>query len=160
VKLKVYASLFVPTGKWAMLLTGNYRCVQKDWARSIHEAVHSDIEKSRAVYGWVQEVCVRLGAAPADLYITPRLPLDTIQNSVALSRASSPDCSALPAQAIAESRVAAIVSCLSHLNRVARLWRQPPTWFAPRAGARLSGRRVRSSENFRRLSASETLHGS
>jgi hypothetical protein len=67
VKLKVYASLFVPTAKWAMLLTGNYRCVQKDGARSIRDAVHSDIEKSRAVYGWVQEVCVKLGAAPADL---------------------------------------------------------------------------------------------
>jgi formyl-CoA transferase len=67
VKLKVYASLFVPTAKWAMLLTGNYRCVQKDGARSIREAVHSNIEESRAVYGWVQEVCVKLGAAPADL---------------------------------------------------------------------------------------------
>jgi len=52
VKLKVYASLFVPTAKWAMLLTGNYRCVQKDGARSIREAVHSDIEESRAIYGW------------------------------------------------------------------------------------------------------------
>jgi hypothetical protein len=50
-----------------MLLTGNYRCVQKDGARSICEAVHSDIEKSRAVYGWVQEVCVKLGAVPDDL---------------------------------------------------------------------------------------------
>ena len=67
VKLKVHKSLFVPTAKWAMLLTGNYRCVQKDNARSIREAVHSDIEESRAVYGWVQEVCVKLGAAPADL---------------------------------------------------------------------------------------------
>ena len=66
VKLKVY-EFFVPTAKWAMLLTGNYRCVQKDGARSIREAVHSDIDESRAIYGWVQEVCVKLGAAPADL---------------------------------------------------------------------------------------------
>jgi len=77
VKLKVHRSLFVPTAKWAMLLAGNYRCVQKDSARSIREAVHSDIEESRAVYGWVQEVCVRLGAAPTDLvpfekYALPR----------------------------------------------------------------------------------------
>src|SRR5271156_2736506 len=50
-----------------MLLTGNYRGVQKNNARSIREAVHSDIEESRAVYGWVQQVCVKLGAAPADL---------------------------------------------------------------------------------------------
>jgi hypothetical protein len=67
VKLKVHRSLFVPTAKWAMLLTGNYRCVQKDGARSIRDAVHSDIGGSRAIYGWVQEVCIKLGAAPADL---------------------------------------------------------------------------------------------
>jgi hypothetical protein len=67
VKLKVHKSLFVPTAKWAMLLTGNYRCVQRDAARSIREAVHSNLEESSAVYGWVQEVCIKLGAAPEDL---------------------------------------------------------------------------------------------
>ena len=30
VKLKVHDLVFVPLAKWAMLLTGNYRCVQKD----------------------------------------------------------------------------------------------------------------------------------
>jgi hypothetical protein len=67
VKLKVHDSLFVPLAKWAMLLTGNYRCVQKDAARSIREAVHTDIAASRAVYTWVSELCVKLGASPADL---------------------------------------------------------------------------------------------
>jgi hypothetical protein len=67
VKLKVHDSLFVPTAKWAMLLTGNYRCVQPGGARSIRDAVHSDIGESREVYGWVQQVCVKLGASPADL---------------------------------------------------------------------------------------------
>ncbi|HKF71616.1 MAG TPA: hypothetical protein VKB68_07700 [Stellaceae bacterium] len=67
VKLKVHDSIFVPLAKWAMLLTGNYRCVQKDAARSIKEAVHSDIEASRKVYNWVAELCVKLGADPADL---------------------------------------------------------------------------------------------
>src|ERR1051326_2981219 len=67
VKLKVHDSLFVPLAKWAMLLTGNYRCVQKDAARSIREAVHTDIAASRAVYNWVSELCIKLGAAPADL---------------------------------------------------------------------------------------------
>ena len=43
VKLKVHDSVFVPLAKWAMLLTGNYRCVQKDAARSIKDAVHSDL---------------------------------------------------------------------------------------------------------------------
>jgi hypothetical protein len=67
VKLKVHDSLFVPLAKWAMLLTGNYRCVTKAGPRSIQEAVHSDPEESRAVYDWVREVCLALGAAPADL---------------------------------------------------------------------------------------------
>lgn len=67
VKLKVHGSLFVPTAKWAMLLTGNYRCVQANGARSIREAVHTDIEASRSVYTWVQDVCVKLGASPLDL---------------------------------------------------------------------------------------------
>jgi hypothetical protein len=62
VKLKVHDSIFVPLAKWAMLLTGNYRCVQKDAARSIKEAVHTDIAQSRAVYNWVSELCVTLGA--------------------------------------------------------------------------------------------------
>jgi hypothetical protein len=67
VKLKVHDSIFVPLAKWAMLLTGNYRCVQKDAARSIKEAVHTDIEASRSVYNWVVELCVKLGASRDDL---------------------------------------------------------------------------------------------
>src|ERR687885_492655 len=67
VKLKVHDSVFVPLAKWAMLLTGNYRCVTKDGPRSIKDAVHSNLEESRSVYDWVKEVCVKLGAAPDDL---------------------------------------------------------------------------------------------
>ena len=67
VKLKVHDSVFVPLAKWSMLLTGNYRCVQKDAARSIKEAVHTDIEASRSVYNWVRELCIALGASPDDL---------------------------------------------------------------------------------------------
>ena len=67
VKLKVHDSIFVPLTKWAMLLTGNYRCVQKDAARSIKDAVHSDLEASRAVYDWVRELCIKLGASPDNL---------------------------------------------------------------------------------------------
>jgi hypothetical protein len=67
VKLKVHDSVFVPLAKWAMLLTGNYRCVTKDGPRSIKEAVHADPEASRAVYDWVRDLCVTLGAAPEDL---------------------------------------------------------------------------------------------
>ena len=67
VKLKVHDSIFVPLAKWSMLLAGNYRCVQKDGMRSIKEAVHTDLAATRAVYEWVAELCVSLGANPKDL---------------------------------------------------------------------------------------------
>jgi hypothetical protein len=67
VKLKVHDSIYVPLAKWAMLLAGNYRCVLKDTVRPIKEAVHSDIEASRAVYNWVVRLCVSLGAAEKDM---------------------------------------------------------------------------------------------
>jgi len=67
VKLKVHDSIFVPLAKWPMLIAGNYRCVQKDGMRSIKDAVHGDIEASRAVYNWVAKLCVSLGASEKDL---------------------------------------------------------------------------------------------
>jgi hypothetical protein len=67
VKLRVHDSIFVPLAKWAMLLTGNYRCVTADGAIDIKDAVHRDLETSRAVYNWVCGVCERLGASPNDL---------------------------------------------------------------------------------------------
>jgi hypothetical protein len=67
VKLKVHDSVFVPLAKWSMLLTGNYRCVQKDGVRSIRDAVHTDIEASRSVYHWVNNLCKALGAKEEDL---------------------------------------------------------------------------------------------
>jgi hypothetical protein len=70
VKLRVHDSLYVPLAKWAMLLAGNYRCVQaaspfslpQAEMRSIQQAVWSNIEESRAVYDWVVQVCMNLGA--------------------------------------------------------------------------------------------------
>jgi len=67
VKLKVYDSVFVPLAKWSMLIAGNYRCIQPDGMRSIKDAVHSDLAVSRAIYIWVVELCLSLGAAEADL---------------------------------------------------------------------------------------------
>ena len=67
VKLKVHDSVFVPLAKWSMLCAGNYRCVQADAMRPIKDAVHSDLEASRAVYDWVVKLCVSLGANPRDL---------------------------------------------------------------------------------------------
>jgi ketopantoate reductase len=67
VKLKVHDSVFVPFAKWAMLLAGNYRCVQKDGIRPIREAVHNNMTETKAVYQWVTALCVSLGASPDDL---------------------------------------------------------------------------------------------
>ena len=67
VKLRAYDSLFVPLAKWAMLLSGNYRCVTKDGMRTAQEAVHTDIAESRSVYNFVYDVCLRLGARDEDL---------------------------------------------------------------------------------------------
>jgi len=67
VKLRVYDSIFVPLAKWAMLLAGNYRTVTKDGMRTAKEAVHTDIETSRSVYNFVNDLCVKLGANPNDL---------------------------------------------------------------------------------------------
>jgi len=67
VKLRVHDSIFVPLAKWAMLLAGNYRCVTKDGMRTAQEAVHSDLATSRSVYNFVNDLCVKLGAAPGDL---------------------------------------------------------------------------------------------
>jgi hypothetical protein len=67
VKLKVHESVFVPLAKWAMLMAGNYRCITPQGMRPIKEAVHSDLEASRAVYHWVVKLCVSLGADEKDL---------------------------------------------------------------------------------------------
>jgi hypothetical protein len=66
VKLKVHNSVFVPLAKWAMLLAGNYRCVEADGIRPIQEAVHSDLAVSQSVYNWVVDLCVVLGGDAAD----------------------------------------------------------------------------------------------
>jgi hypothetical protein len=67
VKLRVYDSIFVPLAKWAMLCAGNYRTVTADGMRTAKEAVHTDIEASRSVYNFVNDLCVKLGANPNDL---------------------------------------------------------------------------------------------
>jgi hypothetical protein len=67
VKLKVHDSIFVPLAKWAMLLTGNYRCVTPDRAIDIKDAVHSDLGTSRSVYDWVCGVSEKMGASADDL---------------------------------------------------------------------------------------------
>jgi hypothetical protein len=67
VKLKLHDSIFVPLAKWAMLLAGNYRTVTPTGMRTAQEAVHTDLEESRSVYNFVNDLCVKLGAAPGDM---------------------------------------------------------------------------------------------
>jgi hypothetical protein len=67
VKLKVHDSIFVPLAKWAMLLAGNYRCITKNAAITISEAVHSNPKESESVYNFVVDLCVKLGAWRDDL---------------------------------------------------------------------------------------------
>jgi len=67
VKLKVHDSIFVPLAKWPMLIAGNYRCICPEGAIAIREAVHGDVDKSKAIYEWVSKLCQRLGADQEDL---------------------------------------------------------------------------------------------
>lgn len=66
VKLRVYDSLFVPLAKWSMLLTGNYRCITGGEPLSIRDAVHGDLNRSKAIYDYVDGLAQSLGADPAD----------------------------------------------------------------------------------------------
>jgi hypothetical protein len=67
VKLRMHDSLFVPFAKWAMLLTGNYRCVTAGAPISIRDAVHADIGMSRDIYAAVESIVMRIGAQRDDL---------------------------------------------------------------------------------------------
>ncbi len=67
VKLRVFDSPFVPFAKWAMLATGNYRCITKDGPQSIREAVHGDLAASKEIYAFVNDLVIDLGADPADM---------------------------------------------------------------------------------------------
>ena len=67
VKLRLHDSLFVPFAKWAMLLTGNYRCVTAGGPISIRDAVHSDVGLSRDIYAAVESIVLQIGAQREDL---------------------------------------------------------------------------------------------
>ncbi|GMG83878.1 hypothetical protein LNKW23_30920 [Paralimibaculum aggregatum] len=107
VKLKVHASLYVPLAKWAMLLTGNYRCVQDDTVIPIREAVHADPAASREVYEWVCRLCVEMGAAPEDM-----VPFEKYANAAQGLAKPSSAARALAAGAPAIERVDALVQAL------------------------------------------------
>jgi hypothetical protein len=96
VKLKTHDSVFVPLAKWSMLIAGNYRCVQHDAARSIKDAVHTDLKAARAVYNWVVKLCVALGAGERDLvpfekYANAALSLGSPSSAARALFAGAPD---------------------------------------------------------------------
>src|SRR5437763_2139963 len=96
VKLKVHESVFVPLAKWAMLIAGNYRCVTKDGIRPIKDAVHSDLEASRAMYNWVVKLCVSLGAdeknlVPFEKYAAAAQGLQTPSSAARALQAGAPN---------------------------------------------------------------------
>jgi hypothetical protein len=96
VKLKAHDSLFVPLAKWCMLLAGNYRCIERNSVRTIKEAVHSDLAASRAVYDYVFELCVKLGAdakdlVPFDKYAQAALSLGAPSSAARAIQAGAPN---------------------------------------------------------------------
>jgi hypothetical protein len=108
VKLKVHDSVFVPLAKWAMLLAGNYRCVRADAMVSIREAVHGDLAASRAVYEWVVELCVALGAARTDM-----VPFEKYANAALSLQSPSSAARALAAGAPRIERVDRLVQAVA-----------------------------------------------
>jgi len=107
VKLKVHESLFVPIAKWSMLLAGNYRCVGADGMRPIRDAVHGDLDASRAVYEWVARLAIDLGAAAVDL-----VPFDKYANAARSLASPSSVARALAEGATAIERVDRLVQAL------------------------------------------------
>ncbi|MSQ72579.1 MAG: hypothetical protein EXR27_15010 [Betaproteobacteria bacterium] len=108
VKLKVHESVFVPLAKWPMLLAGNYRCVQRDSVRPIKDTVHGDIAASRAVYEWVLDLCVMLGASSQDM-----VPFDKYANAALLLGGPSSAARALAGGALQIERVDRLVQTIA-----------------------------------------------
>jgi hypothetical protein len=108
VKLKVHQSIFVPLAKWAMLLAGNYRCVQPDGMIPIKDAVHGNLAETKAVYEWVANLCVSLGASPDDM-----VPFDKYANAALSLGSPSSAARALAAGAQNIERVDLLVQIIA-----------------------------------------------
>ncbi len=108
VKLKVHDSVFVPLAKWAMLLAGNYRCVQAEGMRSIKDAVHGNLAATREVYEWVVELCVSLGASRDDM-----VPFEKYANAALSLQSPSSAARALAAGAQQIERVDRLVQAVA-----------------------------------------------
>jgi hypothetical protein len=108
VKLRVRHSVYVPMAKWCMLLAGNYRCIGHDRIVSIRDAVHRDLEASRAVYEAVAGLCIALGAAADDL-----VPFDKYADAARQLESPSSVARALAAGATAVERVDLLVKTIA-----------------------------------------------
>ncbi len=96
VKLRVHDSVFVPLAKWSMLLAGNYRCVGKEGARSVKDAVYENLDTTRAVYQWVAQVCMSAGAdekhlVPFEKYANAALSLTSPSSAARALFAGAPN---------------------------------------------------------------------
>jgi hypothetical protein len=109
VKLKVHNSVFVPLAKWPMLLTGNYRCIRPHGMVPIQEAVHGDVERSRAIYQWVVDLCCRLGASRDDM-----VPFEKYAQAAASLKKPSSAARALDGGAKQIERVDSLVRRIAH----------------------------------------------
>jgi hypothetical protein len=111
VKLKVHNSIFVPLAKWAMLIAGNYRCVQQNQMRPIKEAVHSKIVETAKIYDWVVNLCVGLGGVPSDF-----VPFEKYANAALALESPSSAARALDNGALAIERVDKLVQAIALQN--------------------------------------------
>jgi hypothetical protein len=91
-----------------MLLAGNYRCVEEGGMRSIRDAVHADLERSRSIYALVGDVCVSLGAARQDL-----VPFEKYANAALSLKSPSAAARALAAGARDIERVDRLVQLVA-----------------------------------------------
>jgi hypothetical protein len=108
VKLKVHNSVFVPLAKWAMLVAGNYRCVQLHEMRPIKEAVHGNLAETRAIYEWVVKLCLTLGADAGDM-----VPFDKYANAALSLGSPSSAARALAAGATNIERIDLLVKTIA-----------------------------------------------
>lgn len=81
ISLKEYQNPWVSVSKWPMLMTGNYRCLQRGQLFSIADAVKRDLKKSKALYNEVSANMAKLGAPrsaliPFHMYLNASSQLD------------------------------------------------------------------------------------
>ena len=114
VKLKVHESIFVPMAKWSMLLTGNYRCIQRGRMIPICDAVNSDPAESQRIYQWVADLCVELGANREDL-----VPFEKYANAATGLKKPSSAARALDAGAPFIERVDLLVKTIARQKQLA-----------------------------------------